>query len=221
MEQRRRVKSLPWSSNFLRKASSWKKLLSSQEFRTHKGAMINDCGTLHRDSPLLRNVQTLHFLKRFVALFRASLLLTVWCLLLVGGLLPGGYVWNTSGRCSGGILSSCLNDLNWFISPASEKGQPSAHAKKQQIRPRHTHYGEWPVATRHYFYLFCTLFVYLFSPALCVSLHWCNSCCQGCFLDLAHQTTVECISPATNPLRKETATFFGTPSEIRTLFMGN
>lgn len=38
---------------------------------------------------------------------------------------------------------------------------------------------------------------------------------------IGRRATVKCISPATNPLRKETATFFGLLSDIGTLFTGN
>lgn len=83
----------------------------------------------------------------------------------VGDLLLGGCVWNTSGRCSGGILSSCLNDLNL-------KGNPQL-----MLRTNNTAHAHAPTLQRHMiFYLFCTSCINLFSPELHVSWHWCNSC---------------------------------------------
>lgn len=87
---------------------------------------------------------------------------------------------------------------------------------------------------------FTDISLYICLLYLSINLHYCNSCelilkpaepgggggggslFWGLTLGLiGHRATAECISPATIPLRKETATFLGSPSNTGTLFMGN
>lgn len=127
--------------------------------------MINDCGT-HRDSPLVLYIPS-HILFPFSVL--PSLLLFDFCPWL------GVSSWVDVSETRKEDVPEAFCQAAWTILTSSSHQPVKKYAKNQQYSPCSRH----DITERRGFYLFCTSCIFLFSPELRVSWHWCNSCCRA------------------------------------------